>query len=62
MKKKELKQKSVRELNEMLVENQQKLGMLKYELSSKKLKNVMEIRQLRREIARIITLLKQKHE
>jgi len=62
MKLKELKQKTNKELNEILVEDRYKLGELKYELSSKKLKNVMEIRQLRRKIARIITLLKQKHE
>ena len=58
MKKKELKQKSVRELNEILVENRQKLGQLKFELAAKKAKNVKQAKELRREIARIITLLK----
>ena len=61
MKKKEIKQKSNQELREMLVDHRQRLGQLKYELSSKKHKNVMEIRMLRKEIAQIITLLKQKN-
>lgn len=59
MKIKELRQKSVKDLNEMLVGHRQRLGFLRYEMTSKKHKNVMEIRQTRREIARIITLLKQ---
>ena len=62
MKKKELRQKNKNELNEILADHKQRLGQLKYELASKKHKNVMEIRTLRKEIARIITLLKQKND
>jgi len=62
MKKKELRQKTTQELREMLTDHRQRVGQLQYELASKKHKNVMEIRTLKREVARIITLLKQKHD
>jgi len=59
MKVKELKQKTKKELNDILVENRRKLGQLRFDLASKKLKNIREIRGLRRDVARIITILKQ---
>jgi len=59
MKVKELKQKTQKELNDILVENRRKLGQLRFDLASKKLKNIREIRGLRRDVARIITILKQ---
>jgi large subunit ribosomal protein L29 len=59
MKAKELQQKPEKELRELLAENQRKLGQLKFDLASKKLKNVMEIRELKKDIARILTLLNQ---
>ncbi len=60
MKLKELKQKTDKELQDLLWENREKLGKLKFDLSSKKIKNVKHFRELRKEIARIITLLKQR--
>lgn len=62
MKIKELRQKTEKELNELLIEARNKLGQLKFDLSSKKLKNVREIRKLRREIAQMTTLLKEKEK
>jgi len=59
MKVKELNQKTKKELNNLLVENRHKLGQLRFDLASKKLKNIREIRGLRRDVARIITILKQ---
>ena len=59
MKVRELKQKTKKELNDILVENRRKLGQLRFDLASKKLKNIREIRGLRRDVARIITILKQ---
>ncbi len=56
MKIKELRQKSTKELKELLEENRHKLGQLKFSLASRKLKNHREIRELRRDIARILTL------
>ena len=58
MKIKELRQKTAKELKELLTEDQHKLGQLKFDLAAKKLKNVRQIRELRKEIARIITILK----
>lgn len=58
MKIKELRQKTAKELKELLAEDQHKLGQLKFDLAAKKLKNVRQIRELRKEIARIITILK----
>ncbi|MFH1460976.1 MAG: 50S ribosomal protein L29 [Patescibacteria group bacterium] len=58
MKIKELRQKTEKELKELLINDRRKLGQLKFDLAAKKLKNVMEIRELRREIARVLTILK----
>jgi len=58
MKIKELRLKTNKELTDLLNENRQKLGQLKFDLSSKKLKNVNEFKELRKNIARILTLLK----
>jgi len=44
--------KNRKELNELLIDNRYKLGKLKFDLSSKKIKNVREIRDLRRDVAR----------
>jgi len=56
MKIKELRQKSEKELKGLLDENRHRLGQLKFDLASKKLKNHREIRELRKNIARILTL------
>ena len=63
MKAKELHQKTEKELKDLLRESRHKLGELKFDLASKKLKNVRQIVGLRRDIARILTLLNRpKHE
>lgn len=58
MKIKELRQKTTKELKELLEEDRHKLGQFRFDLAAKKLKNVREIRNLRREIARILTILR----
>ena len=58
MKLKELKQKSIKELQDLLIEDRQKLGQFKFDASFKKLKNPKEIKEIKREVARILTLLK----
>ena len=60
MKIKELRQKTTKELKELLEEDRHKLGQLKFNLAAKKLKNHREIRELRRDIARILTLSSEK--
>lgn len=59
MKMKELKQKTKKELEELLNANREKLGRLKFDLKSKKVKNVHEIKGARKDIARLIFMLKE---
>lgn len=60
MKAKELRQKSKPELEKLLRDLREKLRQLKFDLAAGKLKNVREIREVKRDIARILTLLKEK--
>lgn len=64
MKTRELNQKSDKELKETLNAIRFELGQLKFDLSSKKIKNVKRISGFKKDIARIMTALKirqQKH-
>ena len=54
---KELRQKSKKELQKMLIDQREHLRNLKFDLASGKVKNVREIRGLKKEIAQILTLL-----
>ena len=54
----ELKLKPEIELKRQLTDNREKLRQLRFDLSGGKVKNVRAIRQLRKEIAQILTLLK----
>ena len=58
MKAKELKQKSKKELERLLLSDREKLRQLKFDLSAGKVKNVREIRKIKKDIARILTILK----
>jgi large subunit ribosomal protein L29 len=60
MKAKELREKKIEELEKILKEKREKLKNLKLDLALGKLKNVREIRQTKRDIARILTILKSK--
>ena len=60
MKISEIKQKSQNELHRILAEKQEKLRQLRFDLASGKVKNVREIRQIKKDIARINTILCQK--
>jgi len=60
MKIKELQQKSRAELQHILIESREKLRQLRFDLASGKVKNVREIRKIRKDIAQILTILKQK--
>ena len=59
MKIKELRQKSKKELQKMLIDHRERLRNLKFNLAAGKVKNIREIRELKKEVARILTLLKQ---
>ncbi|HEY4510063.1 MAG TPA: 50S ribosomal protein L29 [Candidatus Paceibacterota bacterium] len=56
----DLQKKTAEELQRMAAEERVKLQQLRFDLPGGKVKNVREIRQIRRDIARILTLLKQK--
>lgn len=61
MKIKELRQKTDKELKELLIHLRDALRELRFNLAGGKVKNINEIHRTRRDIARILTLLKQ-HE
>ncbi len=56
----DLTKRSAAELQKMAAEERLKLQQLKFDLPGGKVKNVREVRQTRRNIARILTLLRQK--
>lgn len=60
MKIQELRRRPKSELHKLLSENRERLRVLRFELASGKVKNVREIRILRKDIAKILTLIKQK--
>ncbi|MFH1036879.1 MAG: 50S ribosomal protein L29 [Patescibacteria group bacterium] len=59
MKISELRQKSKDELKKISDDSREKLRQLRFDLASGKVKNVREIRQIKKDIARIMTLFKQ---
>jgi large subunit ribosomal protein L29 len=58
MKLTELRLKSKKELQRILTEDREKLRQLRFDLSAGKVKNVREVRKIKKEIAQILTLLK----
>ena len=57
----ELRQKTEEELKKFLSESRDRSRVLKFDLASGKVKNVREIRAVRKDISRIITILKEKN-
>ena len=60
MKASELRKKSKRELQKLLQQEREKLLSLRFDLAAGKLKNFQKIKQTKRDIARILTILNQK--
>ena len=56
----ELRLKQKEELNQLLSESQKKLRELRFNLAGGKVKNVRTIRVLKKDIARILTILNEK--
>ncbi|MBI2644112.1 MAG: 50S ribosomal protein L29 [Candidatus Wildermuthbacteria bacterium] len=54
----ELQKKSKQELSQLLKEQRAKLQQLRFDLAAGKVKNIKEIRAIRKTIARIYTLAK----
>lgn len=57
MKPAELRQKNKKELERMLEAEREKLRQLRFDLASGKVKNVSEIRKIKKDIARILSQL-----
>ena len=60
MKPKEVRNKSIDVLRELLKEKRERLRDLRFSLAGGKVKNVREIREIKRDIARILTIIKEK--
>jgi ribosomal protein L29 len=60
MKISEIRKKTKEELKKMLLEEQEKLRVLRFALHLKQSKNVREIRRVRKLIAQIFTIIKEK--
>jgi large subunit ribosomal protein L29 len=58
MKIREIRQKSKEELPKMLSQNRNRLLSLRFDLAGGRVKNVKEIREVKKDIARILTLIK----
>jgi len=59
MKFKELRQKTISELKRSVEEKREKLRDLRFNLASGKVKNVRELKEVKKDIAKILTILKQ---
>ena len=59
---KEIKNKSEAELKEMLVENRESLRALNFKDTNRQLKNVRQLRVVKKTIAQILTVLKNKKD
>ena len=56
----EIRRKSEQELNKTLKESREKLRQLRFDLSAGKVKNIREIRVVKKDIAKILTVLNPK--
>ncbi len=59
MKIKELREKSINELNILIKESKEKLAKLRFSLSNRQLKNYNKISQIKKDIARAKTIAKE---
>ena len=59
---KDIKLKSQAELQKILNSSREKLRELRFKVSQSQLKNIREIRSLRKKIAKILTLINQKRQ
>jgi len=62
MKAKELRQKTIKDLRRLERELREKLRELRFDLASGKVKNVREIREIKKDIARILTVIREKEK
>ncbi len=60
MKAKELREKGIEELKKVLREKQEAFRKLRFDISAKQVKNVRDLRNEKRDIARILTIINEK--
>ncbi len=58
----ELREKTNKELYELLIKRKEHLRSLRFDLLSGKVKNIREIRKTKKEIARILTVMNLKYK
>ena len=61
MKTKELKEKTEKELQTLALHEREKLRKLFFQISAGQLKDVSQVKKVQKSIARILTILKEKH-
>ena len=61
MKIKELREKGIAELKKLLVEKKEQVRKLRFDIATKQVKNNRELRNNKKDIARILTLIKEKN-
>lgn len=59
MKTKEVRQKTEKELKDNIISLREKLRELRFNLASGKVKNIREVHQTKKDIARILTIVKE---
>lgn len=59
MKIKEIREKNVEELKKLLSEKREAVRKLRFDVAAKQVKDIREIRNSKRDIARILTILKE---
>jgi large subunit ribosomal protein L29 len=59
MKIKEIREKSVEELKKFLSEKREAVRKLRFDIAAKQVKNIREIRQNKKDIAKTLTILKE---
>ena len=59
---KELKNKKEKDLEKLIEEKRERIRQLRFAIASGKVKNVREMRNLRKDIARILTILNNKEK
>ena len=60
MKIKELREKNIEELEKILLDKQEKVRKLRFDIAVKQVKNTRELRNEKKDIARILTLISEK--
>ena len=59
MKIKEIREKSIEELKKLLSEKREAVRKLRFDITARQVKNIREIRNSKRDISRIITVIKE---